>query len=84
MVSRLLMMILVVVAGWFPGVGYAQGLRISYSGMSGQNLPYWVTYEAGLYKKYGLNTEMILIAGGLTNIQAMMANEIAFSYLGCS
>lgn len=84
MVSRWLMMILVVVLGWLPGVGYAQGLRISYSGISGQNLPYWVTYEAGLYKKYGLNTEMILISGGLTNIQAMMANEIAFSYLGGS
>ncbi|MGE5306145.1 MAG: ABC transporter substrate-binding protein [Alphaproteobacteria bacterium] len=84
MVSRLVMMILIVAVGWFPRIGHAQGLRISYSGLSGQNLPYWVTYEAGLYKKYGLSTEIVLIAGGLTNIQAMMANEIAFSYLGGS
>ena len=82
MFSRLVMLLAIVALGWCPGVGHAQGLRISYSGVSGQNLPFWVTYEAGLYKKYGLNTEMVLISGGLTNIQAMMANEIAFTYLG--
>ncbi|MGE5817110.1 MAG: ABC transporter substrate-binding protein [Deltaproteobacteria bacterium] len=81
---RLLMMILVVAVGWFPRGGHAQTVRITYSGVSGQNLPFWVTYEAGLYKKYGLSAEMVLISGGLTNMQAMMANEIAFSYLGGS
>ena len=35
-------------------------------------------YEAGLYKKYGLSAEMLLISGGLTNIQSVMANEIGF------
>ena len=64
----------------FPA--HAQTIRISYSGTSGQNLPFWLTYDAGLFKKYGVPAEMILIAGGLTNIQAMMANEIRFSYLG--
>ncbi len=62
----------------------AQNIRISYSGTSGQNLPYWVTYDAGLFKKYGLSAELILISGGLTNIQAIMANEIRFSYLGAA
>ena len=84
MFSRLILVILVVVAGWLPYCAHAQALRISYSGVSGQTLPFWVTYEAGLYKKYGLNIEMVLISGGLTNIQAMMANEIAFTYLGGS
>ena len=60
----------------------AQNIRLSYSGTSGQNLPFWVTYDAGLFKKYGLNAELVLIPGGLTNIQAIMANEIRFSYLG--
>ncbi|HEX9144415.1 MAG TPA: ABC transporter substrate-binding protein [Candidatus Binatia bacterium] len=82
MFLQLLMVLLVVVVGWLPRFAHAQTLRISYSGVSGQNLPFWVTYEAGLYKKYGLNVEMVLIAGGLTNMQAMMANEIQFSYLG--
>jgi NitT/TauT family transport system substrate-binding protein len=60
----------------------AQTIRISYSGTSGQNLPFWVTYDAGLFKKYGVPAELILVSGGLTNIQAVLANEIRFSYLG--
>jgi len=78
----LLSLMIIVTAGWFPDVSYSQQVRISYSGVSGQNLPFWVTYEAGLYKKHGLNAEMVLISGGLTNIQALLANEIAFTYLG--
>jgi NitT/TauT family transport system substrate-binding protein len=60
----------------------AQALRISYSGVSGQNLAIWVTHEAGLFKKYGLNPELLMIAGGVTNIQALLAGEIAFVYQG--
>jgi NitT/TauT family transport system substrate-binding protein len=60
----------------------AETIRISYSGTSGQNLPFWLTYEAGLFKKYGVPAELILVSGGLTNIQAVLANEIRFSYLG--
>jgi NitT/TauT family transport system substrate-binding protein len=82
MFLRLLLLIVTVTAAWFPAVSYGQDVRISYSGVSGQNLPFWVTYEAGLYKKHGLNAEMVLISGGLTNIQALLANEIAFTYLG--
>ena len=60
----------------------SQSLRFSYSGVAGQNLAIWVTYEAGLFKKYGLNPEMLMIAGGVTNLQALMAGEIAFVYQG--
>lgn len=84
MFLRLLLLTVIVAPGWFPGMGHSQGVRISYSGVSGQNLPFWVTYEAGLYKKYSLNAEMLFISGGLTNIQALLANEIAFTYLGGS
>ncbi|HEX9443999.1 MAG TPA: ABC transporter substrate-binding protein [Candidatus Binatia bacterium] len=62
----------------------AETIRISYSGTSGQNLPFWVTYDAGLFKKYGVPSELVLVAGGLTNIQAILANEIRFSYLGAA
>jgi NitT/TauT family transport system substrate-binding protein len=84
MFLRLLLLTLLVTAGWLPSISYSQPIRISYSGVSGQNLPFWVTYEAGLYKKHGLNAEMVLISGGLTNIQALLANEIAFTYLGAA
>jgi ABC-type nitrate/sulfonate/bicarbonate transport system substrate-binding protein len=84
MFLRLLLLTVLVTAGWFPGVSHSQVVRISYSGVSGQNLPFWVTYDAGLYKKHGLSAEMLFISGGLTNIQALLANELAFTYLGGS
>jgi len=51
----LLLLTVFVTAGWFPGVSYSQQVRLSYSGVSGQNLPFWVTYEAGLYKNEAPN-----------------------------
>lgn len=62
-----------------PWTGYAQTVRISYAGISGYNVPLWVAHEAGLFKKHGLNEEIILIGGGSTNIQAVLANEIRFA-----
>jgi len=78
---RLLLTVLIAVI-YVPALARAQTVRASYSGLSGQNLPFWLTFDAGLYKKYGLNTEILLISGGLTNIQAVLANEINFTYLG--
>jgi len=57
----------------------AQTLRISYAGISGYNVPLWVAHEAALFKKYELAEELILIGGGSTNIQAVLANEIRFA-----
>ena len=83
MVFRLAVAVWTFIAGcgFLSPVG-AQPLRVSYSGVAGQNLAIWVTYEAGLFKKYGLNREMLMIAGGVTNLQALMAGEIAFVYQG--
>lgn len=55
---------------------HAQAVRISYAGISGYNVPLWVADEAGLFKKYKLAEELILISGGSTNIQALLANEV--------
>src|SRR4029078_5452308 len=79
---RQLTFIILTALVYLPPSAFAQAVRASYSGLSGQNLPFWLTYDAGLYKKYGLSTEIVLISGGLTNIQAVMASEIAFTYLG--
>lgn len=62
----------------------AQTVRISHSGLSGYDVPIWVTHDAGLFKKHGLSTELILIGGGSTNVQALLSNEIRFSLLSGS
>ena len=62
------------------GVAQAQQpVRISYGGTSGYNVPIWVTQDAGLFKKYGLNTELIFLSGASAGMQAMLANEIHFA-----
>lgn len=67
-----------------PRTGYLQSVRISYAGISGYNVPLWLTQEAGLFKKNGLDVDLILIAGGSTNIQALLANEVRFANLSGS
>jgi ABC-type nitrate/sulfonate/bicarbonate transport system substrate-binding protein len=59
-------------------ISHAQTVRISYAGLSGYNVPLWVSQEAGLFKKYGLPAELVLIDGGSTNIQVLLANEARF------
>src|SRR5215467_13227642 len=61
-----------------PCISPAQTVRISYAGLSGYNVPLWVSQEAGLFKKYGLPAELVLIDGGSTNIQVLLANEARF------
>jgi ABC-type nitrate/sulfonate/bicarbonate transport system substrate-binding protein len=41
-------------------------------------VPLWVTHEAGFLKKQGLTDELILISGGATTIQALLAGDLQF------
>ena len=84
MSGRWIAALLVSVLLWSAPPARAETIRLSYSGTSGQNLPFWVTYDAGLFKKYGVPADLVLISGGLTNIQAILANEVRFSYLGAA
>jgi NitT/TauT family transport system substrate-binding protein len=63
-------------------VGNAQPTRMSYVGTTGTNAPLWVTHEAGLFKKYGLSADLILISGGSTILQALLSNEVSFINVG--
>jgi NitT/TauT family transport system substrate-binding protein len=79
-------LIVFVVVGLFACTRPCAGetLRMSYAGTSGYNVPFWVSYEAGLFKKYGLSSELLLISGGSTNIQGLLANEIQFVNAGAT
>lgn len=83
MVTRLIVSI---VSLWFLGQGlaHAEKLYMSYAGTSGYNVPFWVTQEAGLFTKYGLPSELLLISGGSTNVQALLANELQFVNAGAT
>lgn len=43
------------------------------------SVPYWVAKEAGFFKKYGLDVEMILIDGSTRGVQSLIAGDLAFT-----
>jgi NitT/TauT family transport system substrate-binding protein len=45
----------------------------------GSSAPYWIAKEAGLYKKYGLDTELIFINGSTRGIQSLIAGDLDFA-----
>jgi hypothetical protein len=49
-IRRLIFIALIAVIYPAPSA-FAQAVRSSYSGLSGQNLPFWLTYDAGLYSR---------------------------------
>src|SRR3989338_5652523 len=40
---------------------------------------FWMAKEAGIYKKHGLDLEMIYINGSVRGIQSMIAGDLAYS-----
>jgi NitT/TauT family transport system substrate-binding protein len=58
----------------------ADKVRFAYiSDSPGSSAPYWIAKEAGLYKKYGLDTELIFINGSTRGIQSLVAGDIDFA-----
>ena len=54
-------------------------LRINWVAVSGTMSGIWVAYEEGLFKKSGLDVELVHVASSSRAIQTMLAGEIAFS-----
>lgn len=57
-------------------------VRVAYSSASAVFLPYWVAVERGLYKRHGVDAELIYVAGGSKSIQALIAGEVQFAGIG--
>jgi NitT/TauT family transport system substrate-binding protein len=65
---------------FWPGVLAAQTkLKVGYPTTVGAMSVLWVTKEARLFEKNGLDVELIYIAGSSTVAQAMLAKEIPIS-----
>jgi NitT/TauT family transport system substrate-binding protein len=54
-------------------------MRVGYGGIAGYQLPLWVSKESGISRKYGIELEPLLIAGGSLNMQALIANSTQMS-----
>jgi NitT/TauT family transport system substrate-binding protein len=54
---------------------------IAYSSISGNMAPLWITYEKGLFRKYGLNVQIVLVEGGSRAAQSLAAGDVAFAQM---
>ncbi|MBI2360936.1 MAG: ABC transporter substrate-binding protein [Deltaproteobacteria bacterium] len=54
-------------------------IRISQSAISGSQAILWVTQDAGFFRKYNLDPEIIYIAGGPPNIAALVSGDVQFT-----
>ncbi len=51
-------------------------MRVGYSAQAGAFAPIWITKEASVFKKYGLDVDLIFVPGGPTAAAALMAGEM--------
>ena len=58
-------------------VADGQPLRIAYTSIALSYGPLWQTGEAGIFKKYNLDAELLYIAGGPLSTQALIAGDVA-------
>ena len=80
--SCFLVALVVVAAAHLPVFGQDK-IRIGLSSISATNGSVWVAEEKGLFKKYGVDAEIIIIGGGGARVvSSLIAGEIQFSVGG--
>jgi NitT/TauT family transport system substrate-binding protein len=68
-----------------PGASQAQTrpplIRTAYSALSAGIGTLWITHEQGIFKKHGLDSNLIYMRSGTTAAQALLAGEIQFAHI---
>ena len=54
----------------------AEKLRVAYPTLGPGSTPSWVTYEAGFWKKSGLDVELILLGGDARMLPALISGSV--------
>lgn len=62
----------------------AAPIRIASAGLSGELLPLWIAQDRHLFKKHGLDTEVITIPGGPLAVQTLLSGSVQFHAGGTS
>lgn len=53
----------------------SEKLRVIYSAIGSSQSPLWIGYEAGIFRKHGLDVELLYVGGGSRAAQVMLAGE---------
>ncbi len=51
-------------------------LRLAYSAIAGSQASVWIPYEAGIFRKHGLDVELLYVAGGGRAGQVVQSGEV--------
>jgi len=68
-------------AAWLAAAGEgrcAEKVRVAYPAVAPGLTPSWVTAEAGIWRKHGLDVETILVSGGARAVPALISNSVQF------
>lgn len=60
---------------WASGQSGGEKLRVIYSAIGSSQSPLWIAHEAGIFKKHGLDVELLYVAGGSRAAQVVIAGE---------
>jgi NitT/TauT family transport system substrate-binding protein len=56
-------------------------ITIAYSSVSGNMASLWITYERGIFRKYGLDVQLVFIESGSTTVRSLTDREVAFAQM---
>ena len=62
-----------------PYQAQAKLLAAYISDSPSSSVPEWIAKETGLFKKYGLDLDLVFIDGSTRGIQALMAGDLSFT-----
>ncbi|MGE5820167.1 MAG: ABC transporter substrate-binding protein, partial [Deltaproteobacteria bacterium] len=74
--TTIILIQLFMLALWIRPAAAQQKVRINWTAVTGAQSGIYVAYEEGLFKKNGLDVELIHIASSSRGIQAILAGEL--------
>lgn len=75
-IQGLLGLALILLSAAGPAQEKSEKMHVGYSAQAGAFAPIWITKEAGLFRKHGLDVDLVFIPGGPTAASALMAGEM--------
>ncbi len=66
------------------GLAAAEELKVGYSAITANQVPLWITKEARLFEKNGLEVTLVFIEGGSKTTQVLLAGDVPIVQVGAS
>ena len=54
----------------------SEKVRVVYSAIGSSQSPLWIAHEAGIFKKHGLDVDLLYVAGGSRAAQVILSGEV--------